>query len=340
MTTHMTTHVPALVHTHDPGHVYAPVLPDDMAEKVADLRKASKAENTQRAYQSDWRRWSTWCEAQGFIAMPAHADTVSAYLADQATTCKVATLSRHLATISKAHQVAGVANPCRETKVRDTMSGLRKTYGVKQAEAPGLLADSLRITLSHIPDDLSGRRDRALLVVGFLAGLRRSEIAGLTWGDIDTESERDGVVVTLAKSKTDQERQGRSIGLHKQADEGLCPFVTLSAWRNALGEIDAAHIEKDAPVFVQVTRWGTVKPGHMTGNTIALVIQKRAMKAGLSVQYQGHSLRKGFVQSAHKAGVSIDAVMATTGHKSVKMVMRYQSQVPVMSQSASKGLLA
>ena len=91
---------------------------------------------------------------------------------------------------------------------------------------------------------------------------------------------------------------------------------------------------------MQVTRWGTVKPGHMTGNTIALVIQKRAMKAGLSVQYQGHSLRKGFVQSAHKAGVSLDAVMATTGHKSVKMVMRYQSQVPVMSQSASKGLLA
>jgi integrase len=220
------------------------------------------------------------------------------------------------------------------------MSGLRKTYGVKQAEAPGLLADTLRTTVSHIPDDLSGRRDRALLVVGFLAGLRRSEIAGLTWGDIDTESERDGVVVTLAKSKTDQEMQGRSIGLHRQADDGLCPFVTLSAWRNALGEIDAKHVEHDAPVFVQVTRWGTVKPGHMTGNTIALVIQKRAMKAGLSVQYQGHSLRKGFVQSAHKAGVSIDAVMATTGHKSVKMLMRYQSQTPVMSQSASKGLLA
>ena len=336
MTTHMTTHV----HTLVPAHVHAPVLPDDMAEKVADLRKASKAENTQRAYQSDWRRWVAWCNAQGFESLPAHADTVSAYLADQASSCKVATLARHLATISKAHQVAGVANPCRETKVRDTMSGLRKTYGVKQAEAPGLLADSLRITLSHIPDDLSGKRDRALLVVGFLAGLRRSEIAGLTWGDIDTESEHDGVVLTLAKSKTDQDMHGRSIGLHKQAEGGLCPFVTLSAWRNALGEIDAMHIEHDAPVFVQVTRWGTVKPGHMTGNTIALVIQKRAMKAGLTVQYQGHSLRKGFVQSAHKAGVSIDAVMATTGHKSVKMVMRYQSQVPVMSQSASKGLLA
>ena len=176
--------------------------------------------------------------------------------------------------------------------------------------------------------------------MGFLAGLRRSEIAGLTWGDIDTESEHDGVVLTLAKSKTDQDMHGRSIGLHRQADGGLCPFVTLSAWRNALSEIDAKHVEHDAPVFVQVTRWGTVKPGHMTGNTIALVIQKRAMKAGLSVQYQGHSLRKGFVQSAHKAGVSLDAVMATTGHKSVKMVMRYQSQVPVMSQSASKGLLA
>jgi len=338
MTRHLPTHVLPLNPDHVLDRVPAPVLPSELADKVADLRKASKAENTQKAYLSDWHRWQTWCNAQGYDSMPAHPDTVSAYLADQATTCKVATLARHLATISKAHQVAGMPNPCRETSVRDTMSGLRKTYGVKQTEAPGLLADSLRTTLDNLSGDLAGLRDRALLLIGWTAGLRRSEIAGLTWGDMGADP--DGLIITLTKSKTDQEGKGRVVGIAKEDTQGRCPVGALSAWREAVAQRNPEAVAVDMPVFVQVTKWGDIKAGHLTGQAIAKVIERRTAQAGLPVRYQGHSLRKGLVQTAFLAGVSDSQVMKTTGHQSVTMLVRYQGGAGVVSRSASKGLLA
>lgn len=328
-----------LYQSHDTAEVsvQVPVLPSELTNKVADLRRASKAENTQRAYQSDWAKWLRWCQDNAVVALPAHADTVSAYLADQAGVCKVATLARYLATISKAHQVAGMANPCRETKVRDTMSGLRKTYGVKQAEAPGLLAEGLKITLDTLSGDLSGLRDRALLLVGWSCALRRSELAGLTWGDIADDP--DGLIITRAKSKTDQEGRGMSAGLARET-VAPCPVKALQAWREAVASIDPGAVGDDMPVFVQVTRWGTVKPGHLTGHAVGQIVTRRTGEAGLPVRYQGHSLRKGLIQQAKLAGVSDSQVMATTGHRSVTMLVRYQSDVGLVSRSASRGLLA
>jgi site-specific recombinase XerD len=338
----MTTHLPTQVTTHDTTHVVTrvlpPVLSSELADKVADLRKASKAVNTQRAYQSDWQRWQNWCNAQGFDSMPAHPDTVSAYLADQAGTVKVATLARHLATISKAHQVAGMPSPCRETSVRDTMSGLRKTYGTKQAEAPGLLADSLATTLDTLSGDLSGLRDRALLLIGWCAGLRRSEIAGLTWGDMGADP--DGLIITLAKSKTDQEGQGRIVGIANNENPGRCPVLALSAWREAVELVNPEAVAEDMPVFVTISKWGKMGITNLTGQAVAKVIERRTAQAGLPVRYQGHSLRKGLVQTAYLAGVSDSQVMKTTGHQSVTMLVRYQGKAGVVSRSASKGLLA
>jgi len=122
------------------------------------LRDASASENTRRAYLSDWRRWDTWCAERGYASVPAHPDTVCAYLADQAERVKVSTLARHLATISKAHQVAGVANPCQSVAVRDTLRGLRRTRGTARSEAPALVAPDLRATLDALPDTLAGVR--------------------------------------------------------------------------------------------------------------------------------------------------------------------------------------
>jgi integrase len=334
MNRHLPAHVPAPVG----GHVPAPALPVVLADKVRDLQEASKADNTRRAYLSDWRSWSAWCEAHGHSALPAHPDTVSAYLADKAGTVKVATLRRHLATVSKAHQVAGLANPCRETTVRDTVSGLRRTYGTAQDEAPGLLADQLGQTVDTLGDTLSGLRDRALLLIGWCAGLRRSEIAGLTWGDISPDP--GGVVITLRKSKTDQEGAGRLVGIARQDNPARCPVVALSAWRNAVTQANPQASEAGEPIFTQVTKWGKLGGAHLTGQAVAGIIQRRTKGAGLHTHYRGHSLRKGLVQTAHLAGVSDSAVMATTGHKSVSMLRRYQGQAGLVSRSASKGLLA
>jgi len=333
----MSTHVPALVPTPGSGHVPAPVLSDDLRDKVSDLRSASKSANTRRAYLSDWRRWETWCQQNDLVSMPAHPDTVSAYLADQAGGVSVATLARHLATISKAHQVAGLPNPCRETSVRDTMSGLRRVHGSAQNEAPGLLPDQLRATLDTLGNDLSGLRDRALLLVGWCAGLRRSEVAGLTWGDLTPDP--DGLVLTLRKSKTDQEQRGRKVGLPAALDLGVCPVNALARWREAASHESSEKTAPGSPVFCQVTRWGHLG-GALSGEAVALVIQRRTNQAGLPVRYRGHSLRKGLVQAAFIAGVSDSAVMATTGHAGVAMLRRYQGQAGLVSRSASKGLLA
>lgn len=332
MVTQHTAHVPTHVTPHVIGHVMAPVLPTELGEKVRDLKSASKAENTRKAYLSDWGKWATWCDSHGVSSMPAHADTVSAYLADHADILKVATLRRHLATISKAHQVAGVANPCRETSVRDTVSGLRRTYGTATDEAPGLLADQLGQVLDTLPDTLSGVRDRALLLVGWCAGLRRSEVAGLTWADISPDP--DGLVLTLRRSKTDQDGAGRLVGLASNENPGRCPVKALDKWRALSAPTDGT-----SSVFVTITKHAKLGTEKMSGHAVALIIQKRTNQAGLLVHYRGHSLRKGLVQSAHLAGVSDSAVMATTGHKSVSMVRRYQGQAGLVSRSASKGLL-
>lgn len=329
----MTSQLPALVPTHVGGRVTAPVLPSVLSDKVRGLREASKADNTKRAYLSDWRAWSSWCEANGHSPLPAHPDTVSAYLADKAETLKVSTLRRHIATVSKAHQVAGLPNPCRETAVRDTVSGLRRTYGVATDEAQGLMANELGLTLDAMGEDLASLRDRALLLVGWCAGLRRSEIAGLTWADMTPE--HGGLVVTLRRSKTDQEGAGRMVGIARQENPARCPVVALENWRKASGVVD-----NSAPIFVTVTRWGQLGSKPLTGQAVALIIQKRTKQAGLQVNYRGHSLRKGLVQTAYLAGVSDSAVMATTGHQSVTMLRRYQGQAGLVSRSASMGLLA
>jgi site-specific recombinase XerD len=332
MDTHHPAHVPVQSPTHVVGHVPPPVLPSDLTDKVSALREASKAENTRRAYLSDWRSWSAWCHSHGVAPLPAHPDTVSAYLADKAGTVKVSTLRRHLATVSKAHQVAGFPNPCRETLVRDTVSGLRRTHGTATDEAPGLMGDQLGQTLDTLGDSAADLRDRALLLTGWCAGLRRSELAALTWADLTADP--DGLVLTLRRSKTDQEGAGRQVGIARQDNPARCPVMALEQWREASNPTDP-----ERPVFVEVTRWGTLKTAHLTGQAVALVVQRRTKKAGLVTHYRGHSLRKGLVQTAHLAGVSDSAVMATTGHQSVSMLRRYQGQAGLVSRSASKGLL-
>ncbi len=328
------SHVPALV----PRSWVAPVaIPADLADRVRGLRDASASENTRRAYLSDWRRWDTWCAERGYASVPAHPDTVCAYLADQAERVKVSTLARHLATISKAHQVAGVANPCQSVAVRDTLRGLRRTRGTARSEAAALVAPDLRATLDALPDTLAGVRDRALLLAGWCGGLRRSEVAGLTWGDLAHVA--GGVVVTLTRSKTDQMGAGRQVPLPRQGVATWCPVAALDALRERMAEHGPDLVADSAPVFVTVSRWDSPTRRALSGAAVAGVVTRRTAEAGLATRYRGHSLRKGLVVAASEAGVADSAIMATTGHRSVAMLRQYQGQADLMSRAASKGLV-
>lgn len=333
MTTQHPAHVPALSR----GRVPAPVLPSVLADRVTALRGASKAENTRRAYLSDWRAWESWCLAHDLDPMPAHPATVCAYLADQSERVKVSTLRRHLATVSKAHETAGLPTPCRDTSVKDTLAGLRREKGTARSEAPGLLAPDLRATLDTLPGNLAGVRDRALLLVGWSAGLRRSELAALTWGDLTPDPL--GMVLTLTRSKTDQAGEGRQVGLARETVGAVCPVFALDLWRDALAHENAGMVAATAPVFPRVDRWGHLG-GAMSGQAVGAVIERRTRAAGLPVRYRGHSLRKGLVQQATLAGVADSAIMATTGHKTVTMLRRYQGQAGLVSKTAHRGLLS
>ncbi len=336
----MTTHHTALTPAHIPDQLSIRVQRSALADTVQRLQHASKSPATRRAYAGDSLAFDTWCRSLGYSAMPATPDTVAQYLADNAPRLTVATLRRHLATISKAHQVAGLPNPCKTSQVADTVAGIRAKHGKPQDTAPGLLADGMRATLDSLPTDLAGVRDRALLLVGWCAGLRRSELAALTWGDIETDpADSRGRLLLLRRSKTDQAGAGERVPIATDSDLSRCPVTALETWRTALrGAGGADTVAPGAPILRQVNRHGQLG-GSMSGQAVAFVIARRTEQAGLPVRYRGHSLRKGLVQQAGLAGVSDSAVMATTRHRSVTMLRAYQEQVGLVTKCASRGLL-
>ena len=184
-----------------------------------------------------------------------------------------------------------------------------------------------------LPDDLRGSRDRALLLVGFAGGMRRSEIIGLDMEDVAIEPE--GLAVTIRRSKTDQEGQGRLIGIVRGARGPLTdPVAAIEDWRAAAG------IES-GPLFREVDRAGRVGAGRLSDRAVARIVKRSAARVGIDPErVSGHSLRAGLATSAAAAGAPERVIMSTTGHRSVTMVRRYIRQGSKYVESASRYLLA
>ena len=208
----------------------------DVAQRARDYAQAAKAANTRRAYRADWRDFTAWCEGHGRTALPAAPETVALYLTDLAGRRKTSTLQRRLSSIAQAHQLAGHAAhdaPTRHATVRAVWAGIRRAKGTAQAgKAPVLTAD-VRAMVASLPDTLLGLRDRALLLLGFAGAFRRSELVGLDVGDL--EAGRAGLVVTLRRSKTDQEGAGRKLGVPYGAHPDTCPVRAVQEWLDASG---------------------------------------------------------------------------------------------------------
>ena len=315
-------------------------LAPELAEQVQELRQLSKADNTRKAYASDWSRWQTWCRARGLEALPAEPAAVAAYLADHAGQLKVSTLRRHLASVSKAHQVAGVVNPVSTELVRDTLAGLRRVHGAVPDQAPPLMREHLLAILEELGDSQEPAvlRDRALLLIGWCGALRRSELAGLRWSDL--QPAQGGLVLRLRGAKTDKAGTGQQVALPRQERQEACPVAAVQAWRSWLEEHQGAPaVAGDQPVLRQVTRHGQVLQGGLSAQSVASVVNRRARAAGLEGA-RGHSLRVGLIWTAAQAGVADSAVMQTTRHSSMVMLRRYQRDAGLMSRAASAGLLA
>jgi integrase len=276
---------------------------------VNDLVRDSIAENTRKAYLSDIAEFERWGGS-----IPATDDTVAAYLADRADMLAVATLVRHLTSISKAHQARGLDNPTRSELVRATMRGIKRTRGRAQREAKPLLRDDLLLVLDAMGDRLKDVRDRALLLIGFAGALRRSELVGLDVSDV--EHVRQGIIIRLQRSKTDHHGQGRKIAIPYGRGR-WCPVAALDAWL-------AVSAITGGPIFRPVDRQSHVRATRLSAEAVSLVVRERVAAAGLDPgQYSGHSLRAGLATSAAQAGVAAWRIRSQTRHTSDAMLARY-----------------
>ncbi len=301
--------------TSPPNVDAASVLQDRVREYV----QASLATNTKNAYARAWRAFQTWCGVQGYAALPAAPKTVSAYLADKASSLKVTTLSLTLSAIRHAHRVAGHSLDIAHPEVSAVFAGIRRTHLKRPRRVAPLPLDALKQLASILRDagDPRSIRDRAILLVGFCAALRRSEIVALRVQDIEFVPE--GMTIRLVRRKTDQEGMGTLIGVPKGQSLATCPVSAVRDWLQRIQDPKAAD-----PLFCSISKSGRVSLRKLDGRDIARVIQKSVALLSLDATvFSGHSLRAGFATGAAARGVPERNIMAQTGHKSVSMVRAY-----------------
>jgi site-specific recombinase XerD len=293
-------------------------------------RSKARSDNTKRAYESDWSHFVSWCADRSLAALPADDETVSLYLSDLAEAgFKASTIGRRVSSISVAHKTAGLASPCNSAGVRFTFAGIKRVHGSEQiGKAPTLLED-LKLMLRKLkPNRLQDVRDRALLLVGFAAALRRSELVGIDVEDL--ELTREGYVLRIRRSKGDQEGRGERVGIPRGKHPDTCPVRALQAWLEASGR------PSSGPLFRNINRWGQIG-GRLSGYAVALIIQRRARAAGLDPErFGGHSLRAGFATQAIRSGVSEIRAMRQTRHKSSSVFRRYVREAELFDGELAK----
>jgi integrase len=302
-----------------------------IAQAEASFR-AARAESTRRAYEYDWKQFRLWCEGHRLDPLPASPESVIFYATDLTKNQgrKLNTLQRRLAAISQMHQQSGFEPPTRAWAVKQFLAGLRRELGVAPHRKRPVLIDDLRQMVAEIPDTLLGKRDQALLLLGFSGAFRRSELVALNREDLETT--RDGLIVRIRKSKTDQQGEGRAVGIPRGADPSTCPVEALSIWGTA------AHIESGS-LFRRVNRHGQVLPQRLSGEGVALVVKRYVEQLGLDPSaFAGHSLRAGLATSAAAAGKSERAIMNQTGHRNLTTVRRYIRDGNLFRENAAEGI--
>ena len=291
------------------------VIPAPSLDQVREFIRASKSDNTLRGYKSDWKSFCSWCESRHLCAVPASPETVATFIAECTSTLKVGSIQRRLNAIAEAHKAVGLESPTHSGLVGNTMKGIRRTRGTAPVQKTATLIADIRAMIDATDARLIGLRDRALILLGFAGAFRRSELVGLNVSDC--EFGKDGLTVTLRRSKTDQTGAGRKIGIPYGSNPDTCPVRILQAW------IEQAGIS-EGPLFRAVNRHGNVQAGGLSGIDVARIVKKLVGRAGLNAAtYSGHSLRAGHATAATIAGASERSIQNQTGHKSVQMLRRY-----------------
>jgi site-specific recombinase XerD len=314
-------------------------------EKAREYATHAKAQNTRRAYASDWSDFAAWCETRQAASLPADPATVLAYLIDSSERVKISTLQRRLVAIREAHKYAGHELNTSGVGFRDAWRGLRRVKGLPANKKAPVMTVDLRRALAALPGDtLAGVRDRALLLVGFGAALRRSELAGLAVTPQDGACHicetADGLVVTLGHSKTDQTSEGQTIGVPYGSNPETCPVRAYKGW------IEASGIQQGA-AFRAIDRHGNVAVGAISDKAVALIVKRSIEAAALaegataaeakqkSARFSGHSLRSGLATSAAANDAPGHSIQRHLRHKKFETTAGYIQTGQLFKQNAA-----
>lgn len=286
----------------------------EAAETAKTYARNSRATATRRAYESDFRDFESYCTRNGLAVLPAVPQTVALYLAEIASRRKVSTVRRRVVAIAQHHTLHGHAAPTADPIVREILKGIQRTHGIAPHKKTALTAELLKDVLHRLGDSLRDRRDRALLLLTFAGGFRRSEVAGLEVADV--RFEQRGAVVTLRRSKTDQVGAGREVAIPLLRTQALCPVHALRAWIEAAGIVDG-------PLFRTFSMRGELRENRIDGRDVARLVQRLTGQARLEGDFAAHSLRAGFVTSGAERGIAEASLQNVTGHRSATILRGY-----------------
>ena len=286
-------------------------------ETIKNLRN-SKSANTLRAYQSDYNDFSLFCSKNGFQAIPTQPKILALYLTHLSSFSKYSTLKRRLASISILHKTKGHYIDTKHPIIMENLMGIKRVNGSNQKGKKPLLINDLKVLIEAIhkskEKDFRKTRDKALVLIGFSGGFRRSELVDVEYEDIEFVTE--GVKIFVKKSKTDQSGEGMTKAIPYFDNENFCPVKSLKNW------IEESDL-KEGKIF------------NISDKSVALIIKKYANYAGLNAhRYAGHSLRSGFATSTAESGAEERNIMAMTGHKSTEMVRRYIKEANLFKNNA------
>jgi site-specific recombinase XerD len=300
------------------------------AETLINLQ-SSKANNTVRAYKSDFKDFGLFCAQNGFKSLPSEPKIVSLYLTHLSTKdAKISTLKRRLVSIGVIHKLKGHYLDTKHPSIIENIMGIKRRKGSIQKGKKPLLINNLKQIINVIDhqkkNEIKKLRDRTIILIGFSGGFRRNELVSLDYDDLEFVSE--GLKITLRKSKTDQFGEGSVKALPYFDSSQYCPVVSLQKWIE-ISKIDSGSL------FRRFTKGSNLSKNRLTDQTVALLIKEYLKLAGIdSKNYSGHSLRSGFATTAAESGAEERSIMTMTGHKSTEMVRRYIKDANLFKNNA------
>jgi integrase len=311
----------------------APLTAGD-AERIATAIEAELAASTRETYECAWRQWARWCHGRGISPLPAPPEALAAFLAERAEAgLHFSTLDCYCSGIAHRHHQEGLADPTADVLVRRVRRGLRRILGVAPSRRahPLTVAELGQIVTPIDTDSAKDIRDRAILLLGYASAMRPGEISALNVEDILRKP--TGVLITIRRSKTDQDAQGQLVGVARGVNRLTDPIRALDEWLKV-------RPSEPGALFTRVLYRNHPTVERIGPRAISRTVHERAHAAGFDgLPVSGHSLRAGHATTAAVNGAPIDRIAAQTRHLDLgTLLTHYIRPAEAMATTTSRDL--